>query len=344
MLFRKNIVFMLLVSLLPIVLAVSLESWEEKGRRELSDFRVSELTFWASGRETDVETNQEMSYEGEIVDTEVIDRLWQIITEQQKQPEIKGGNYLSVVPYLELNAPNGACYKLSYTWDREETVYDEYGEPGISLVGRAFVINGTRSGKYQIISQEAEKEFEKLIMDYLQTNAIPKDGEEKPWQSAVKSKEKVWQKSARTDAIVFVDRYQNLAWGYQCNGYFIDCWGNVYAFDYSDRGGMSEEEFQQALWETYCDTEPVRQEVCDSEKMFNILLEDVYKIDRDAEISSQSVACDAGQRTLYVCDCDFEMIKLCSTGDVEEKLQDRTARKLCKYYINNVSTAYKPYH
>lgn len=135
------------------------------------------------------------------------------------------------------------------------------------------------------------------------------------------------------DAIVFVERYQNWAWGYQCNGFFIDCRGNVYEFDYSDRKqSTSREEFQQALWDTYCNTRPVRRKICSSRKLFQILQEDVYKIDRKASYSRKSVACDAGQRTLFVCDADSELIELRSIGDVEEELQDATAEKLCNYY------------
>lgn len=333
----KNIVRMLLVSLIPIALTYILE-FSEESRKELSDFRMTELTFRAEGFEVDAEANKEISYEGKITDTDVITRLWEIIREQQKQPAIKDGNVFGGTPSLHLYAPNGTEYTLSYTWDREEyippTVRDDgvCDEPGFSPVGTAFVIRGGTSKKYQPISLEAEKEFENLIMDYLRSHATPEDASEKPWKSEVTFKEKVSQKSVPTDHIVFVERYQNLAWGYQDNGSFIDCWGNVYEFDYSDRGSMSEEEFQQALWETYCDTEPVRKEVCDSDKLFEILLKDIDKIDREAEVSQKHTACDAGQRALYVCDSDFELIELCSKGDVEKRLQDRTAKKLCKFY------------
>lgn len=153
----------------------------------------------------------------------------------------------------------------------------------------------------------------------------------------------VRQKSGGTGSIVFVERYQNWAWGYQCNGSFIDCWGNVYEFDYSDRKkGMSEEELQQALWETYCNTKPVRWKICNSRKLFEILQEDVYEIDRNSWFSSEDTACDAGQRTLYVCDSDFELIKLRSTGNITEEMQDKTAKKLCNYY-DKIMRAYYRY-
>lgn len=106
----------------------------------------------------------------------------------------------------------------------------------------------------------------------------------------------------------------------------------MYRFDYSKRGGMTEEEFRDALWETYCDTEPVRREVCESKELLDIQQEDIVEIDRTAKWSSKHVSYDAGQRALYVCDPAFEMIELRSIGDVERELQDKTAKKLCKYY------------
>lgn len=149
-------------------------------------------------------------------------------------------------------------------------------------------------------------------------------------------------------AIVFVERYQNRAWGYQNNGSFIDCRGNVYEFDCSDRKtAMSKEEFQQFLWEIYYNTKPVRRNICDSRKLLKILKKDAYKIDRKASYSRKFAACDAGQRTLFVCDADFELIELRSFGDMEEKLQDGTAEKLCDYYdditrpyYNNIAKRY----
>lgn len=209
---RKNIVIILLLSVLPISLASVLEV-KEAFRREISDFRAEELRFRAGGFEIDTDTNREISYEGEIADPELREKLWDIITEQRKQPKIQGGNYLGGTPYLVLHTPNGADYTLSYTWDREEEGVDDYGEPVISHVGRAFVINGTRSEKYQAT---AEEEFGKLIMEYLRANAVPEDQAKDTGTAKVTSKEKLWQKSAETDSIVFVDCYQNLAWGYQC--------------------------------------------------------------------------------------------------------------------------------
>ena len=152
----------------------------------------------------------------------------------------------------------------------------------------------------------------------------------------------VRQKSGGTGSIVFVQRYQNWAWGYQCNGSFIDCWGNVYEFDYSDKErGMSEEKFRQALWETYCNTKPVRWKICNSRKLFEILQEDVYEIDRGAWSSREDIGCDGGQNILYVCDSDFELIELRSIGDVRVELQDKTAKKLCNDYDEIMQAYYR---
>lgn len=287
-------------------------SWSAK--EKLSDYSLAELSFTAIVTDNDSETRYE--YEGEITDADVKSALWEIITEQQAQPEIKDGNRFSGIPCLIIHGKNGEDFTVSYTWDREECIVDDYGEPGTTPVGNAFVITGTRSGKYEITSPEAKAEYERLITDYLKENTVPK--------------ESVLNKTAKTDQIVFVLRHTNYAWGKTDSGVFLDCWGNLYSFDFSDRGLMSDEEFVDALWEVYCDTNPVRRELCDSDKLFEIM-EDISAIDKDAGFTEKSRGYDMGQTTLYAVNYDMELITLRTRGDWDRDLKDKTAKKLCGF-------------
>ncbi len=284
-------------------------------REKLSDYPMSELSFTAMTTDNDGETRYE--YEGEITDEDVKSALWEIITEQQDQPEIKDGNRLSGIPCLIIHGKNGEDFTVSYTWDREENIVDDYGEPGSTPVGNAFVITGTRSGKYEITSPETKAEYERLITDYLKENTVPK--------------ESVLNKTDKTDLIVFVKRHTNYAWGKTDTGVFLDCWGNLYSFDFSDRSINGNEEFADALWEVYCDTNPVRRELCDSDKLFDIM-EDICSVDKDAGYTEKSRGYDMGQTTLYAVNYDMELITLRTRGDWDRDLKDKTAKKLCGFF------------
>ena len=71
----------------------------------------------------------------------------------------------------------------------------------------------------------------------------------------------------------------------------------------------------------------------DSDKLFDIVLEDIPKIDRNSPTKGGSTGnCDMGQDTLYVVDMDGKLIKLRSEGDWNGWLDDPTAKKLCEFY------------
>lgn len=73
--------------------------------------------------------------------------------------------------------------------------------------------------------------------------------------------------------------------------------------------------------------------VFDSDKLSNIVLEDIPKIDRNAPTKKASTGnCDMGQDILYVVDRDGELINLRSEGDWNSYLDDPTAKKLCEFY------------
>lgn len=284
--------------------------------KKLSEYDVSKLTFKAYGFKIDTENNKEMTYESEITDTDVIDELWEIICSQQEMPSLDNGNRLSGTPYLEIYGENGEEFTVSYTWDRDEQGHDDYGMPTITPVGTAFVVSGTKSGRYEADSSQ-ETIFEETIMNYLTENIVPT--------------EKLWNKNYPTDYIVFIDCYRAEN---QFSGSFIDCYGHLYEFDYSDRDDITTDNLFDAVWETYCDSEPVMTEICSSDELFDILLDSVLFIDKNAEMSAEIDSSISWQQTLYTVDIDsdFELIELRSTGSCSQELQDDTAKKLCEYY------------
>lgn len=283
--------------------------------KKLSEYDADKLTFKAYGFKIDTENNKEMNYEGEITDNSVIDGLWNIICSQQEMSPLESGNMFKGTPYLEIYDENGEKFTVSYTWDREEQGHDDYGMPTISHVGTAFVVSGTKSGRYEADSLQ-EKIFEETIMNYLTENIVPT--------------EKLWNKNYPTDYIIFIDCYRAEN---QFSGSFIDYHGNLYEFDYSDRDDIDADNFFDAVWETYCDNEPVRTEICSSDELSDIMF-DVIFIDKNAEMSTETDSSISWKQTLYTVDIDnnFELIELRSTGSCSQELQDDTAKKLCEYY------------
>lgn len=282
--------------------------------KKLSEYDVNKLTFKAYGFKIDVENNKEMNYEGEITDTDVITELWEIISNQQEMPSLESGNMSSGTPYLEIYGENGEEFTVSYTWDREEQGHDDYGMPTITYVGTAFVVSGTKSGRYEAdLSQK--KIFKETIMNYLTENIVPT--------------EKLWNKNYPTDYIVFIDCYRAEN---QFSGSFIDSNGHLYEFDYSDRDDITTDNLFDAVWETYCDSEPIRTEICSSDELS--IMFDVIFINENAEMSAETDSSISWQQTLYTVDIDsdFELIELRSTGSYSQELQDDTAKKLCEYY------------
>ncbi|MGN1339129.1 MAG: hypothetical protein ACI4WS_02435 [Oscillospiraceae bacterium] len=291
---------------------------KDPSQMTLSDYKPTQLTFTGYSMTSSVEENYIRYYKGEITG-ETAERLYEIVCGQYSQPELKGGNFLPGTPYLTITAPNGQEYTCSYTWDREQETVDEYGQPGYEPTGTCFAVTGNRSQKFQPESIEVTAEFERLIRDYLAENYQP-------------YRKSLLNKSEKTDNIIFVSRYTNYAWGKVDKGYFIDVWGNMYQFDFSDRD-LSNEDFFDVLWEVYCDTDPIKLAVCDSDRLFDILLYDIPQIDRNAPERDEGMGgCDMGQDTLYVVDRDGELIKLRSEGDWNSYLDDPVAGSLCDFY------------
>lgn len=257
-------------------------------------------------------------YTGEITG-DAAQRLYEIVCEQTRQPELTGGNYISGMPYLIIKAPHGQVYTCSYTWDREEYSIGEFGEPIIGPVGDCFVVKDANSAdtKYQVIDADTRNEFCRLISDYLEKNCEPSE---------------IFYEKSSTSNIVFVNRYTNYAWGKVDNGSYIDSKGDLYDFDFSDRSFQNDKEFYEALREVYENSDPVSWGIADSGKMWDVLEKEIPKIDRNAEVTKRSKSYDMGQETLYAVSLDGEMIMLRSAGDWEKHLDDAAAKRICGIY------------
>ena len=302
--------------------------FRNKPMNYISDCKLDDLSFYAYGYEVNAAENYKRDYEGAITDPEVIAELWEIITANEQQPELTEGYSYTGTPCLEItDSSTGKVYTVSYT---TSVVYGSCGGSCPCVEGHVCEIPDTYTSCMRIscgISTEyaatdSETRFNELIMNSLK--------QYEPVPGAV------FNKSAKTDWIVFVERDTNYAWSPTDQGYFIDCYGNKYSFDFSEKRLNDDEEFFNALWQVYCDTNPIEYGLYDESSLFDILIDDVYAIDKNAEISeASSGGADMGQTALYVVDLDGQLIKLRSEGDMNCYLEDDTAEKLCDFYDNS---------
>lgn len=292
----------------------------------ISDCKLDNLSFYAYGFEVNAAENYERDYEGAITDPEVIAELWEIITDNERQSELTEGYSYTGTPYLEItDRTSGKVYTVSYT---TSVIYGSCGGSCPAVVGHVCEVPDTYTSCMRIscgISTEyaatgSAKRFEELIMNSLKQYEPVRDA--------------VFRKSAKTDWIVFVERHTNYAETPTDMGSFIDCYGNKYAFDFGERNLGGGEDFFNALWQVYCDTDPVEYGLYDNSSLFDIMLFDIYAIDKNAEMTEvSSGGADIGQTTLYVVD-DGTLIKLRSEGDWNRYLDDDAAQKLCEFYDN----------
>lgn len=293
----------------------------------VSDCKLDNLSFYAYGFEVNVAENYKRDYEGAITDKEVIAELWNIITNQELQPELTEGYSFTGTPYVEItDRSTGKVYTVSYT---TSIIYGSCGGSCPDVEGHVCEIPDKHTSCMRIscgISTEyaatdSAKRFNELVMSSLKQYEPVRDA--------------VFNKSAKTDWIVFVNRYTNYAWSPTDKGYFIDCYGNKYTFDFGGKRPGDNEDFFNALWQVYCDTNPVEYGLYDENSLFDILIDDVYAIDENAgESKSPSGGADMGQTSLYVVDVDGNLIRLRSHGDWNYCLEDDTAEKLCDFFDN----------
>lgn len=299
----------------------------QKPANYISDCKLDNLSFYGYGFEVNVAENYERYYEGAITDKDVIAELWDIITKQELQPELTEGYSFKGTPYVEItDRSTGKVYTVSYT---TSIIYGSCGGSCPDVEGHVCEIPDKYTSCMRIscgISTEyaatdSAKRFNELVMSSLKQYEPVRDA--------------VFNKSAKTDWIVFVNRYTNYAWSPTDKGYFIDCYGNKYTFDFGGKRLGNNEDFFNELWQVYCDTNPVEYGLYDENSLFDILIDDVYAIDENAEESkSPSGGADMGQTSLYVVDVDGNLIRLRSHGDWNYCLEDDTAEKLCDFFDN----------
>ncbi len=301
--------------------------FQQKPANYISDCKLNNLSFYAYGFEVNADENYERDYEGAITDKEVIAELWDIIKNQELQPELTEGTSYKGTPYVEItDSSTGKVYTVSYT---TSIVYGSCGGSCPDVEGHVCEIPDKYASCMRIscgISTEyaatdGAKRFNELVMSSLKQYEPVRDA--------------VFNKSAGTDRIVFIERRTNYAWFPIDEGYFIDCYGNKYTFDFSDKRLYENEDFFNALYRVYCDTNPVEYGLYDESSLFDAVMYDVYEIDENAGTSdSASGAIDMGQTSLYVVDVDGNLIQLRSEGDRNRYLEDDTAKKLCDFFDN----------
>ncbi|MDE7194712.1 MAG: hypothetical protein K2O14_12190 [Oscillospiraceae bacterium] len=301
--------------------------FRNKPMNYISDCKLDNLSFYGYGFEVSAAENYKREYEGDITDPEVIAELWETITANEQQPELTEGYAYTGTPYLEItDSSTGKVYTVSYT---TSVVYGSCGGSCPCVEGHVCEVPDTYTSCMRIscgISTEyaatnSEKRFNELIMNSLKQYEPVRDA--------------VLNKSAKTDWIVFVEHYTNYAKSPADQGYFIDCYGNKYTFDFSEKRPNDDEDFFDALWQVYCDTNPIEYGLYDESSLFDILIDDIYVIDKNAEMSeTSSGGADMGQTTLYAVDYDGQLIELRSEGNVNRCLEDDTAKRLCDFYDN----------
>lgn len=135
--------------------------------------------------------------------------------------------------------------------------------------------------------------------------------------------------------IILVEQYSNFAWGYQNSGTYVDRYGYLYTFDFGNdvlggMRGLTKEEFLEELFNSnYYIGEPVAKI---DEQQLNTIIKELGRVNPEASVTQESVACDAGQTTLYRVGADRRFLPLCSSGDIEEELQDNAAKKVKKIW------------
>ena len=141
--------------------------------------------------------------------------------------------------------------------------------------------------------------------------------------------------------IIFISDYTNYAEGFMCKGFFIDEYGYVYRYNLSNHDftydmntydyANTNEAFLAALYnEIYYKQAPYA--VVDEDYMEQ--LSDVMnEVNVNAKWTEESVACDAGQHTLYALE-GSELIAIQSLGDWDGYLNDDSAKELAELFDN----------
>ncbi|MCM1165761.1 MAG: hypothetical protein NC299_09510 [Lachnospiraceae bacterium] len=125
--------------------------------------------------------------------------------------------------------------------------------------------------------------------------------------------------------------YQNLAWGRELRGEFVDLCGNIYKFDLSEYSDMLYGDLMTTLEKGHYNGlfgEPVGV-VGNIDALYELIaLADL--VPDDAEITEKHTAYDAGQTTLYIANTGHALVEISSRGDYERTNTDPNAEKAAK--------------
>lgn len=268
------------------------------------------------GAEYDYENGKKLVYRYETEDDKLSRDLKKYIDKQKSSPQTKIW-YNSRMGEIFLQSTDVTSRKHTYGYNIS---FIENGTD-VEVNGSAFLAYDI-SG-YKAYEEDAEvcKEFEGCIMDYLRENTEPA--------------EYPLNMSGDKGSIVFLTCYTNWAEEFQCNGSFIDSYGDFYMFDYSQNDSLndfSHDKLKAEIKKTYQSSEPIIRSVCDPEMLHKIQTEDFWKINPNANKSSEFMGFDIGDSTLYVCNENFNTIGLESTGCDDTVLQDDTAKEIAEFY------------
>ncbi len=137
--------------------------------------------------------------------------------------------------------------------------------------------------------------------------------------------------------ILLLEQYLNYAWGYQNSVRYLDRYGYVYEYSFSDeiRDPLmeykikSEEDYlKTVLNESYYSGRPIGKI---DEKKLKKILEELCYVNMGASKTEKHTRYDAGQHTLYLVANDT-LLELHSHGDYEKELQDSEAKKTTKIW------------
>lgn len=269
------------------------------------------------GAEYDYENGKKLVYRYETEDDKLLKDLKQYINQQRSKPKSETRcRYRMGEIFLQFtdknNRENAYGYNIAFIENGTE----------VEVTDSSFLSIDSNSYKTYEEDAEVRKEFEGCIMDYLRENTEPS--------------EYPLNMSGDKGSIVFLTCYTNWAEEFQCDGSFIDSYGDFYMFDYSQIDGMkndfNEDKLKTEIKKTYQSKEPIIRSVCDPEMLHKIQTEDFGKINQHAAKSSEFKGFDMGDSTLYVCDENFNTIGLESTGCDDEVLQDDTAKEIAEFY------------
>ena len=141
-----------------------------------------------------------------------------------------------------------------------------------------------------------------------------------------------------TGDIVMIISHKNWAWGYQNSGNFIDRYGKVYQYDFSELPPMTFEQELEQFSDIMEQSEGTESNFSENDmKYIYSMLNDV---DENADFKTENIMCDYGQETLFGIRYDEsnqpEKIMIYSYGDNERKPLDRNSQKIYDYYISKI--------